>query len=565
MIGARSQPRACAARAASARGSASWAASEAARRDTASDSRSRALCRVRVRSRDRDARGGCDVSARATHDASRAADAAARLAAQTVFGVPLVLVAGAGTGKTTVLVARVLAWCLGPGWDRAERALLASDPATPARRAIAERTLDRVVAITFTEAAAAEMEARAMKALAQVAAGAAVVGPRRRGRDGRGGGTRRERARVLLAAFDRLHVQTIHAFCRRLLANHPLEAGLHPRFTVDARGAARARRYAKRSKRGCARWRSTATPISRRCCCTESARRSSQRCSTRCSPRPCRSARSRPIRSRPSACRRIRGAAARGVGCAERGARRAHGRRSRRGRSRNQIAVAALATSARLTRGAALARGTRRTARRISSAPWPKNVRNRLREWGRGEWTAKAEQQAVLGAAGAVEAARARSTRCSTMRSRSTWRCSRSCTARSRRCSYRQRGSCTKIGAESFDALLRKTRDLLVERPDVAERVRRDIDQLLVDEFQDTDALQCEIVAALALEGDAADAPGTLPRRRPEAVGLRLAQRRHRRVHGLRRARAAPSRAPSATGSASTTARCRRCSTRWRA
>jgi len=55
------------------------------------------------------------VIAQETHDERRAADVAARLAAQTVFGVPLVLVAGAGTGKTTVLVARVLAWCLAPG------------------------------------------------------------------------------------------------------------------------------------------------------------------------------------------------------------------------------------------------------------------------------------------------------------------------------------------------------------------------------------------------------------------------------------------------------------------
>jgi hypothetical protein len=37
--------------------------------------------------------------------------------------------------------------------------------------------------------------------------------------------------------------------------------------------------------------------------------------------------------------------------------------------------------------------------------------------------------------------------------------------------------------------------------------VRCEIDQLLVDEFQDTDRVQCEIVSALALEGDAAERP----------------------------------------------------------
>jgi hypothetical protein len=34
-----------------------------------------------------------------------------------------------------------------------------------------------------------------------------------------------------------LVVSTIHAFCQRLLATYPLEAGLHPRFEVDADGA----------------------------------------------------------------------------------------------------------------------------------------------------------------------------------------------------------------------------------------------------------------------------------------------------------------------------------------
>jgi hypothetical protein len=44
-------------------------------------------------------------------------DRAARKAAQTVFDRPLVLQAGAGTGKTTTLVGRLLAWALGPGWE----------------------------------------------------------------------------------------------------------------------------------------------------------------------------------------------------------------------------------------------------------------------------------------------------------------------------------------------------------------------------------------------------------------------------------------------------------------
>ena len=49
-----------------------------------------------------------------------------------------------------------------------------------------------------------------------------------------------DRVRALRGALDQLVVETIHAYCRRLLAAHPIEAGLHPRFEVDADGAAAA-------------------------------------------------------------------------------------------------------------------------------------------------------------------------------------------------------------------------------------------------------------------------------------------------------------------------------------
>ena len=45
------------------------------------------------------------------------ADAEARRLAHTEFERPLVVEAGAGTGKTALLTARVVAWCLGPGWQ----------------------------------------------------------------------------------------------------------------------------------------------------------------------------------------------------------------------------------------------------------------------------------------------------------------------------------------------------------------------------------------------------------------------------------------------------------------
>ncbi|MCJ7440964.1 MAG: hypothetical protein MUO25_05225, partial [Thermoanaerobaculaceae bacterium] len=56
---------------------------------------------------------------------ARTADQQARLLSQTVFDRPQVLEAGAGTGKTATLVARILAWCLGPGWRRAAEELRA--------------------------------------------------------------------------------------------------------------------------------------------------------------------------------------------------------------------------------------------------------------------------------------------------------------------------------------------------------------------------------------------------------------------------------------------------------
>ena len=171
----------------------------------------------------------------------RQADREARRAAQTRFDRPLVLQAGAGTGKTTTLIGRLLAWTLGEGWRRAvlrlaERAArLPGKREQPAPDRVAAEVLGRVVAITFTEAAAAEMAGRAARELAGLAGGGEAPGwldasllppPPERA----------ERARALLGTLDHLSVRTIHAFCRGLLADHPLEAGVHPDLTIDADG-----------------------------------------------------------------------------------------------------------------------------------------------------------------------------------------------------------------------------------------------------------------------------------------------------------------------------------------
>jgi ATP-dependent helicase/nuclease subunit A len=160
-------------------------------------------------------------------------DGPARERARTGFDCPLVVEAGAGTGKTTTLIARVTTWCVGLGWENAARVLRADPGAPDAADRIAARTLDGVVAITFTEAAAAEMAGRFGAALVELAAGRAVIGvPDLPCTDEQA----RLRARALLGAVDRLVVSTIHAFCARVLASAPSEAGLHPAHRVDADG-----------------------------------------------------------------------------------------------------------------------------------------------------------------------------------------------------------------------------------------------------------------------------------------------------------------------------------------
>ncbi|MEE2829030.1 MAG: 3'-5' exonuclease, partial [Myxococcota bacterium] len=63
-------------------------------------------------------------------------------------------------------------------------------------------------------------------------------------------------------------------------------------------------------------------------------------------------------------------------------------------------------------------------------------------------------------------------------------------------------------GLVGFSDLLRGAGRLLEARSDVCGRLRSEIDQLLVDEFQDTDPIQCALVGRLALEGPATERPG---------------------------------------------------------
>ena len=155
-------------------------------------------------------------------------DARARETARTTFDVPVVLEAGAGTGKTATLVARLITWMVGPGWERSH-GLLGREART---ENIASRVVERIAAITFTEKAAVEMAERLTDGLDAVGQGHDLPGLA----FAELSSSATERAVALSLALDRLDVGTIHAFCRRLLATDPLAAELHPFFDVDADG-----------------------------------------------------------------------------------------------------------------------------------------------------------------------------------------------------------------------------------------------------------------------------------------------------------------------------------------
>lgn len=431
--------------------------------------------------------------------ADRRADAAARIAAQRRFDVPLVLEAGAGTGKTTVLVARILAWSIGPGWQRAARAL-AEGRTEPTREMLADRVLGRIAAITFTEAAAAEMEARAMRAFAALAAGEPVVGFAAAPAD-LDAAEQRARARALLGAFDRLHVQTIHAFCRRLLAAHPLEAGLHPRFAIDARGSARAAVAREVVEERLQAMGEGSDPDLEALLLdgVGAGELETILCGVLEAALPAEAFAADPLAAARVAAwsAPLRDAAA-ALAIAE-GGRFAAAKGNAKA---NEVMAAVATTRFALASDADLAEQIERMR-----AVWTRSVVARLRQWAREDF-GKTER-ATLGDDAIVPLAAAAGALCDPIRSalevepallallhRTLAPLVASAEAR-----------LVAMGAESFEALLRRTRDLLARHPAVAAYERRAIDQLLIDEFQDTDALQCEIAAALALEGPPEERP----------------------------------------------------------
>ncbi|MEP9411848.1 MAG: UvrD-helicase domain-containing protein [Candidatus Brocadia sp.] len=140
----------------------------------------------------------------------------------------IVVTAGAGTGKTTLLVNRMLHMLLGhKRFQREESPIL------------------RIVAMTFTEKAASEMKVRLMMELEKIVAvinGNAAEEEKRnvekfldRIRD-----TYQttyseieRRARKSLEDMDKAIIGTIHGFAAYILRLYPVESGVVPGFTVD--------------------------------------------------------------------------------------------------------------------------------------------------------------------------------------------------------------------------------------------------------------------------------------------------------------------------------------------
>jgi ATP-dependent helicase/nuclease subunit A len=124
-----------------------------------------------------------------------------REAAVAARGVNVLVDAGAGTGKTTLLVRRLIEMVA---------------PAEDAREAV---PLSRIAAVTFTRKAAGELKLRVReRLLAELAGPVSTV--------------RRNRLAGALAQADTAFIGTIHGFADRLLRTRPVEAGLSPSYQV---------------------------------------------------------------------------------------------------------------------------------------------------------------------------------------------------------------------------------------------------------------------------------------------------------------------------------------------
>jgi ATP-dependent helicase/nuclease subunit A len=133
-------------------------------------------------------------------------DHAARRTAATDFTTNFVVAAGAGTGKTTLLVERILT-AIGSG----------------------VAALSEIAAITFTDKAAGELRLRLASGLRRLREAPDAVAAQ----CGASPEDVARRAAEAEASLDRATVTTIHGFCAEILRAYPLECGLPPGFAAD--------------------------------------------------------------------------------------------------------------------------------------------------------------------------------------------------------------------------------------------------------------------------------------------------------------------------------------------
>ncbi len=124
-------------------------------------------------------------------------DHEAREATRHKLGTSFVLEAGAGTGKTTLIIDRI-------------EALVRTGRAR----------LEEIAAVTFTENAATTMKLRLRERLERARLDTAA------------GEAERERAAAALDVIERAQISTIHALCAAILQERPLECGVTPGFRM---------------------------------------------------------------------------------------------------------------------------------------------------------------------------------------------------------------------------------------------------------------------------------------------------------------------------------------------
>ena len=121
-------------------------------------------------------------------------DREARATVREALDETLFVQAGAGTGKTRALVDRVVALVLNGS------------------------PIEKIVATTFTERAAAELRERIRTGLEQQMSESA---------------DKRHVIETAIPSLDRAQISTIHSFCQALLHRHAAEAGIDPSFEVE--------------------------------------------------------------------------------------------------------------------------------------------------------------------------------------------------------------------------------------------------------------------------------------------------------------------------------------------